>query len=150
VTPSRLMKAATLPVRPSVSTIEKAYVRGLKEGMRRGDAQRQKLLADQNELAIRLKTAKGELKRRALVAQDIGMLNEAESESLLAIMAETDRQNEEIGVFGPEVAEFNSRQGWIDLARKRGAPDLALETVHEAHHVTKKIRAWQAAQHKGG
>jgi hypothetical protein len=65
-TPSRLAQRAELPVKPSASMIEKAYVRGLKEGMRRGDARRQELLAEKNELIIRLKTAKGELIRRRL------------------------------------------------------------------------------------
>jgi hypothetical protein len=64
-----LAQAAALAPRPSVSTIEKAYVRGLKEGMRRGDARRQQLLAEKNELIIRLKTAKGELRRRELAAK---------------------------------------------------------------------------------
>lgn len=65
-TPSRLAKAASLPVKPSASTIEKAYVRGLKEGMRRGEAKRLDLVADKNELVIRLKTMKGELLRRGI------------------------------------------------------------------------------------
>lgn len=65
-TPSRLARRAGLPVKPSASTIEKAYVRGLKEGMRRGEAKRQELLAAKNELAIRYKTALGEIKRLKL------------------------------------------------------------------------------------
>lgn len=65
-TPSRLAKAANLPVKPSASTIEKAYVRGLKEGMRRGEAKRLDLVADKNELVIRFKTLKGELLRRGI------------------------------------------------------------------------------------
>lgn len=51
---------------PSVSSIEKAYVRGLREGERRGRARYQKMNAAFNEVVIRLKTAKGELRRRAL------------------------------------------------------------------------------------
>ena len=65
-TPTRLAQRALLPVKPSASTIEKAYVRGLKEGMRRGDARRQELLAAKNELGIRYKTALGEIKRLRL------------------------------------------------------------------------------------
>lgn len=67
-TPSRLAVAASIPVKPSSSTIEKAYVRGLKEGMRRGEAGRQELLAAKNELGIRYKTALGEIKRLKLKA----------------------------------------------------------------------------------
>lgn len=43
--------------------IEKAYVRGLKEGKRRGAAYRATLLERISELVIRLKTARGEIKR---------------------------------------------------------------------------------------
>lgn len=57
--------------KPTVSTIEKAYIRGLKEGMRRGAAKRDEQGARITELIIRLKTAKGELKRRALVVPDV-------------------------------------------------------------------------------
>lgn len=66
-TPSRLAQRAALPVKPSAGAIEKAYVRGLKEGMRRGDARRQELLAAKNELGIRLKTAVGEIRRMKAV-----------------------------------------------------------------------------------
>lgn len=48
---------------PTVSTIEKAYVRGLKEGMRRGRARYDAKNAECTELIIRLKTAKGEIIR---------------------------------------------------------------------------------------
>lgn len=51
------------PARPGADTIEKAYIRGLREGERRGEGRRLELLADKNELIIRLKTAKGEAKR---------------------------------------------------------------------------------------
>lgn len=53
-----------------VSAIEKAYIRGLREGQRRGAAK----IAEQGvritELSIRLKTAKGALKRSALPSRD--------------------------------------------------------------------------------
>ena len=58
-----MAQRAALPLKPSASTIEKAYVRGLKEGMRRGDARRLEMLAEKNELIIRLKTALGEIRR---------------------------------------------------------------------------------------
>jgi len=69
-TPTRLAQRAALPIRPSSSTIEKAYVRGLKEGMRRGEARRLELLAAKNELGVRYRTALGEIKRLELALEE--------------------------------------------------------------------------------
>ncbi len=43
--------------------IERAYVRGLKEGMRRGEGRRRDLVMAKQELGIRFKTALGEVTR---------------------------------------------------------------------------------------
>lgn len=68
-------------------------------------------------------------------------LNEAESESLLAIMEKTDNENAAIGVSGPEVAEYNLRV--LKLRLVRGEERERQEAEHEAHVVTKKIRAYE-------
>jgi hypothetical protein len=65
-TPTRLAQRAALRVKPSSSAIERAYVRGLMEGMRRGEARRAELLAAKNELGIRYRTALGEITRLKL------------------------------------------------------------------------------------
>lgn len=57
---------AGVTLHPPVSAIEKAYIRGVREGQRRGRAKIAEQGARITELVIRLKTAKGELKRREL------------------------------------------------------------------------------------
>lgn len=77
-------------------------------------------------------------------------LSEAQADALLDAMAATDAQNAEIGVTGPEVAEYNLREARLQLAERRLVDATVeccrLQRDHEEHPVTVRIAAWRKAR----
>jgi hypothetical protein len=68
-------------------------------------------------------------------------LSEEQAAVLLDSMEATDRENEAMGVSGPEVAAYNVRVLRIESTRRHLQ---GLEREHAAHAVTQKITSHQA------
>jgi hypothetical protein len=80
-------------------------------------------------------------------------LDDEAIQAILKIAAETDAQNTEIGVSGPDVAKYNVRVAKLRLLEKR-IDQLTTElkvqaAMHNIDPTTRRIEEWRSS-HSGG